>query len=99
MKGAKKKVDVIFKNFCNSLTDSELQDITSRLYWRYQDDLYDVFLNLEQMTFDEDSEDFNVNKILSTSRTSEDFHRSLDLLSKCCVKEYEKRGGKLEQLA
>lgn len=100
MKGnSNRKADSLLKSFSSSLTENDLQFFCSRLFWRYQDDLTQVFDYISEMKQKKMLEDADVDHYLYNCKTSEDFHKNLDMLTKSCLKEYERRGHKLEQLA
>ena len=99
MKGAVKKFDSLLKTFSNSLTDNDLHFFCSRLFWRYQDDLSYVFNYITELKQKNALEHADIDQFLYSSKTSEEFHRNLDSLTKSCLREYERRGHKMEQLA
>jgi hypothetical protein len=99
MKGSGRKTDSVVKSFSTSLTENDLHFFCSRLHWRYQDDLSQVFEYLAELKEKNLLEHADVDYMLYSSRNSDEFHKNLDLLTKSCLKEYERRGHKLEQLA
>lgn len=99
MKGMTRKMESIVKSFSNSLTENDLHFFCSRLHWRYQDDLQQAFDYISELKQNNMLEHADVDYVLHSAKNSEEFDRNLDLLTKSCLKEYEKRGHKLEQLA
>ena len=99
MKGNARKTDSLLKTFASSLTENDLQFFCSRLFWRYQDDLVQVFEYIGEMKQKNMLNEADVDYYLYSSKNSDDFHKNLDQLTKSCLKEYERRGHKLEQLA
>lgn len=99
MKGnSTRKTDSLFKSFAGYLTENDLQFFCSRLSWRYQDDLQQVFDYIAEMKRNKLLDEADVDFVLYNSKSSDEFHRNLDALTKSCLKEYERRGHKLEQL-
>ena len=94
-----RKMESIVKSFSNSLTENDLHFFCSRLHWRYQDDLQQAFDYISELKHNNMLEHADVDYVLHNVKSSEEFHRNLDLLTNSCLKEYEKRGHKLEQLA
>jgi len=88
-----RKSEQISKNFASSLTDHDLQFITSRLFYQYQDDLYVVFERFAEMKKQNRLENIDVDYSLGNAKTYQDFYKQLDMISVACMKEYEKRGG------
>ena len=88
-----RKSEQIAKNFVNSLTDHELQFITSRLFYQYQDDLYVVFERFAEMKSQNRLENIDVDHWLGSVKNYQDFYKQVDMISVLCMKEYEKRGG------
>jgi hypothetical protein len=99
MKGHARKTDSLLKSFASSLTENDLQFFCSRLFWRYQDDLVQVFEYIGEMKQKNMLNEADVDQYLYLSKNSDEFHKNLDQLTKSCLKEYERRGHKLEQLA
>jgi hypothetical protein len=94
-----RKIDSSLKSFGNSLTDNDLHFFCSRLFWRYQDDLAHVFNYITELKQNNMLDHADIDQLLYSSKTSEEFHKNLDSLTKSCLKEYERRGYKMEQLA
>lgn len=99
MKGASRKMESIVKSFSSSLTENDLHFFCSRLHWRYQDDLQQVFDYIAELKQKNMLDHADVDYMLQSAKNSDEFQRNLDLLTKSCLKEYERRGHKLEQLA
>jgi hypothetical protein len=88
-----RKSDNLLKNFTGSLTDNDLQFFASRLYYQYQDDLFQVFDHIDNMKKNGHLENIDVDHWFSGAKNSNDFYRQVDQLTNSCMKEYERRGG------
>lgn len=88
-----RKSDQLVKNFATSLSDYDLQFVTSRLFYQYQDDLYQVFDHVSNMKKNKQLDNADVDHWLSGAKNISDFYKQVDHLSSACMREYERRGG------
>jgi hypothetical protein len=94
---ALKRPETVFKNFTHALTDADLTFFCSRLYRQYQGDAPEALNYLDTLT-DNGGQANPATNLLSSAKDYLEFDKFLDMLSFSCVKEYEKRGYRLEQL-
>ncbi len=88
-----RKNEQLVKNFVSNLTDNDLQFVTSRLFYQYQDDLYEVFDFISTLKKNKQLENSDVDYWLGSAKNYNDFYKQVDALSNSSMREYEKRGG------
>lgn len=88
-----RKSDQLIKNFAIALSDNDLQFVTSRLFYQYQDDLAEVFEFFDNVKKNKLLENVDVDYWLSSAKTYCEFGKYVELLSAACMREYERRGG------
>lgn len=94
---AVKKPETMFKNFTHALADRDLCFLFSRMHYLYQDDLAEGLNYLD--TLKNEQGDINpASYLFDNAKNSEDFNTLLDMFSFSLMREYEKRGFRLEQL-
>jgi hypothetical protein len=94
---ALKKPETICKSFTHSLTDNDLVFFCSRLHHRYQDDMAQAFDYLSSLK-DEQGQENQVASLFSASRNWDEFAKNVESFSYSCMKEFDKRGYRVDQL-
>jgi hypothetical protein len=94
---ALKRPETVFKSFTHALVDVDLTFFCSRLHRQYQGDTPEALNYLDKLT-DTDGQVNPVTNLLSGAKDYLEFDKFLDMFFYSCVKEYEKRGYRLEQL-
>lgn len=94
---AVKKPETLCKSFTHALTDADLTFFCSRLHHRYQDDMAQAFDYLSNLK-DDQGQDNPISVLLSSAKNSDEFVKNVEVFSYSCLKEFDKRGYRLEQL-
>lgn len=94
---AVKKPETTLKNFTHALADGDLCFLFSRLHYQYQDDVAQALNYLD--TLKNDQGEINpASHLLQNAKNSEDFNCIVEMLTFSLMREYEKRGFRVEQL-